>query len=128
MELTRHWALGIGHWGKIGLMGLLVAGGLQLHAEDGREVFERDCVACHKNLPVTLENFFFNYLLKYSSERRVKEALYSFIKNPTKKKALASEELIDRYGLMPKTRLSDTELRKAIDHYWETYKVFGKIK
>ena len=93
-----------------------------------RSVYEKNCVACHKELPVSLENFFFNYLLKYSSERKVKEALVKFIKNPTKKKALASEELIIRYGLMPKTRLSDTELRKAIDTYWETYKVFGKIK
>jgi len=112
---------------RIGVVGCwLLAGGLW--ADSGKEVFARNCVACHRKLPVTLENFFFNYLLKYSSERRVKEALYSFIKHPTKKKALASEELITQYGLMPKSRLSDTDLRKAIDAYWETYKVFGKIK
>ena len=91
-------------------------------------VYERNCVACHRRLPVSLDKFFFNYLLKYSSERRVKGALYSFLKHPTRKKALASEELIQKYGLMPRTRLNDTDLHKAIDRYWETYKVFGKIK
>jgi hypothetical protein len=114
----------VGFWKKLIVPALLVS----VAWAGGNDVYEKNCVACHKKLPVTLENFFFNYLLKYSSERKVKEALYSFIKNPTKKKALASEELIKRYGLMPKTRLNDTELRKAIDTYWETYKVFGKIK
>ena len=93
-----------------------------------RDPYRNDCVRCHRKLPVTLDKFFFNYLLKYSSEREVKAALYSFLRHPTKKKALASEELIRQYGLMPPSRLSDTDLRRAIDTYWETYKVFGKIK
>jgi hypothetical protein len=93
-----------------------------------KDPYRDDCVRCHRKLPVTLDKFFFNYLLKYSSERAVKAALYSFLRHPTRKKALASEELIRQYGLMPGSRLSDTDLRRAIDTYWETYKVFGKIK
>lgn len=117
----------VGHWGRKIVLLAMVLCAVQVYA--GRSsVYERNCVACHKKLPVTLDKFFFNYLLKYSSERRVKEALFRFLKNPTKKKALASEELVTQYGLMPKSRLSDTELRKAIDTYWDTYKVFGKIK
>ncbi|WP_236579193.1 hypothetical protein [Hydrogenimonas urashimensis] len=102
-------------------------GSIPAHANKG-SVYQRNCVACHRRLPVSLDKFFFNYLLKYSSERRVKSALYRFLRYPTKKKALASEELIRQYGLMPKSGLSDTDLRSAIDIYWETYKVFGKIK
>ncbi len=91
-------------------------------------IYERNCVKCHENLPVTLDNFFFNYLLKYSSEREVKKALRSYLKHPRKKASLATEELVSRYGLMPKTTLSDEELRKAIDIYWDKFKVFGKIE
>ena len=91
-------------------------------------VYEKKCIPCHKKLPVSIDKFFFNYLLKYSSEKRVKNALYRFLKNPKKKKALASEELINQYGLMPKIIIDDIELNKAIDIYWEKYKVFGKIK
>ncbi len=106
----------------------LLVFGTVVWAEDGRTIYENNCVACHRKVPVSLESLFFNYLLKHSSQRRVKEALITFIKNPTKKKALASEEVISETGLMPKTTLSDTDLRKAIDVYWDTYKVFGKIK
>ena len=91
-------------------------------------IYERNCVECHRNLPVSLDKFFFNYLLKYSSERRVKQALRNYLKHPRKKASLATDELVSRYGLMPKTKLSDEELRRAIDIYWEKYKVFGKIE
>ncbi|WP_457594756.1 hypothetical protein [Hydrogenimonas sp.] len=77
---------------------------------------------------MTLEKFFFDYLLEYSSERQVKKALRRYLKHPKKKSSLAAEELVERYGLMPKTRLSDDDLRRAIDIYWEKYKVFGKIE
>ena len=96
--------------------------------QKAQKIYRDNCVACHRKLPVSLESFFFNYLLKYSSERRVKKALRDFITHPTAKKALASEEVIKRYGLMPPTTLNDTDLRRAIDVYWDTYKVFGKIK
>ncbi|WP_300366196.1 c-type cytochrome [Hydrogenimonas sp.] len=121
-------SLVVGRWIRALTVGALLLGSAQLLADRGKNIYERNCVACHRKLPVALDKFFFNYLLKYSSERRVKEALQRFLKHPTKKKALASEELINQYGLMPKTELSDTELRRAIDTYWETYKVFGKIK
>ncbi len=91
-------------------------------------IYERNCVKCHQNLPVSLDKFFFNYLLKYSSERRVKQALRNYLKHPRKKASLATEELVMRYGLMPKTTMNDEELRKAIDIYWDKYKVFGKIE
>ena len=91
-------------------------------------IYEKNCIPCHKKLPVSIDKFFFNYLLKYSSERKVKKALYNFLKKPTKKKSLASEELINQYGLMPKVVIDDNKLHKVIDIYWEKYKVFGKIK
>ncbi len=91
-------------------------------------IYERNCVKCHEKLPVSLDKFFFNYLLKYSSERQVKQALRKYLKHPKRKSSLATEEIILRYGLMPKSTLSDAELREAIEIYWEKYKVFGKIE
>ncbi len=91
-------------------------------------VYERNCVKCHKNLSLPLEKFFFDYLLKYSSERRVKQALENYLRHPRKKASLSTEEVLLRYGLMPKSTLSNKDLEKAIDIYWERNKVFGKIE
>jgi hypothetical protein len=111
--------------GRLSVTILLILSALQ---GSNVNVYERNCVACHRHVSPSLEKLFFDYLLKYSSERRVKRALADYLKHPTKKRSVASEEVIQKYGLMPKTWLNDTDLHKAIDTYWETYKVFGKIK
>ena len=87
-----------------------------------------NCVECHKEMPVKIDKFFYRYLLKYSSEENLKEALTSYLKNPTKEKTILQDGLQNRFGIKNKTTLSDTELEKAVDEYWNIYKVFGKLK
>jgi len=79
-------------------------------------------------MPVKIDKFFYRYLLKYSSERSVKASLFEYLKNPTKEKSILPEGLLNRFGVKDKTTLSDKELKKAIDAYWEEYKVFGKLR
>ena len=67
-------------------------------------------------------------LQKASSEEDVKKAMFEFLKNPTKEKSLMSESIIKRFGLKKKTRLSDTELKEALDIYWSEYNLFDKLK
>lgn len=91
-------------------------------------VYESNCVSCHNQMPVNIDKFFYRYLLKYSSEKALKEALIDYLKNPTKEKTILQEGLLNRFGIKKKSSLSDEELREAIDIYWEKYKVFGKLK
>ncbi len=91
-------------------------------------VYSKNCVECHKNMPVKIDKFFYRYLLKYSSEEDLKSALISYLKNPTKERTILQEGLQNRFGIKEKTTLSDKELKKAVDKYWEVYKVFGKLK
>lgn len=91
-------------------------------------VYEQNCVSCHEKMPVKIDKFFYRYLLKYSSEKSVKASLFEYLKNPTKENTILPEGLINRFGVKKKTTLSDEELQKAIDEYWEKYKVFNKLK
>jgi hypothetical protein len=93
-----------------------------------KTVYERNCVECHRKIPVTIDKYFYRYLLEYSSEEDVKESMFNFIKNPTKDKSLMSESLIKRFGLKKKTILKDEEIKEAIDIYWEEYNLFDKLK
>ncbi len=90
--------------------------------------YERHCVPCHKELPVKIDKFFYRYVLKYSSETEVKHAMMHYLKNPTKESSIISDGLINRFGVKKKTMLSDDALSEALDTYWETYKVFNKLK
>ncbi len=92
------------------------------------DVYETNCVACHKELPVSIDKYFYRYLLKYSSEGAVKEAMKRYLKAPSKENSIMPEAFISRFGVKAPTTLSDTELKRALELYWEKYKVFGKLK
>ncbi len=86
------------------------------------DTFEQACVPCHQRRAVPLKPIFFDYLLYYSSERGVKKAMRDFLLHPDPKKRLYKKGPIHRHRFDPKT------LQKALDEYWERYKVIGKIK
>ncbi len=92
------------------------------------DIYEENCLACHKQLSFSLEKIFFRYLLKYSDEVSVKSALIDFLKQPNADTSVMSKEYTRSFGLKQKSELSDDALKKAIDIYWEKYTVFGKIE
>lgn len=92
------------------------------------DIYEQNCLACHRDMPVQIDKFFYRYLLKYSSEERVKSALVEYLKNPSLEKTILQEGLLNRFGIKEKTTLNDAQLKTAVDTYWQTYKVFGKLR
>ena len=98
------------------------------NATKNKNVYETNCVKCHKKIPVSIDKYFYRYLLKHSSERQVKAAMFKYLKKPTKEQTVMAEAFIKRFGVKKKTKLSDEKLQEALDIYWEKYKVFGKLK
>ena len=92
------------------------------------DIYETNCLKCHSKLPVAIDKYFYRYLLKYSSEKDVKKAMFEYMKNPTVEKTIMAESFITRFGIKKKTTLSDDKLMEALDIYWDEYKVFDKLK
>jgi len=99
-----------------------------LHVSIFASVYNDNCVACHATMPVKIDKFFYRYLLKYSSEENLKNALMQYLKNPTKETTILQEGLQNRFGIKEKTTLNDKDLKNAVDEYWKIYQVFGKLK
>ena len=100
-------------------------------AEDigsNENIYKENCLVCHKPLSFNLKSIYFSYLLKYSSEDAVKLALIDYLKEPNKDTSVMPKDYIRSFGLKKATLLSDEELKKAVDYYWDRYKVFGKLK
>lgn len=92
------------------------------------DVYKENCVQCHRNLPVSIDKYFYKYLLIYSGETDTKNAIINYLKVPVKETTVMSDSFISRFGVKRKTTLSEKELKEAIDTYWEKYKVFGKLQ
>ncbi len=112
--------------GKIVLVLLFSFLSVRMYAKT--DIYTETCLQCHNQMSLTMQKIFMRYLLKYSSEVSVKQAIYDFLKNPNYFTSALRKDQIARYGLKNKTTLTDEQLRKAIDIYWEKYKVFGKLK
>ncbi|MBP1681372.1 MAG: putative cytochrome c [Proteobacteria bacterium] len=91
-------------------------------------VYQKNCIPCHEDMAVKIDKFFYRYLLKYSSEMEVKNAMSKYLKNPKAENSILVDGLINRFGVKKKTTLSDEQLQEALDTYWEQYKVFDKLK
>lgn len=104
---------------------LLISG---LFSKNKTTIYHLNCIGCHKRIPVSIDKYFYRYLLKYSSEKDVKKALVDYLKNPKKENSIMPEAFLKRFGVKKKSNLTDKKLKIAIDSYWDTYQVFGKLK
>ena len=93
-----------------------------------QDAYERHCVECHKPLPTTLQRMFMNYLQVYGGEQNMKAGLKHYLMYPSKHISVMSDLFIENYGIKNKTKLSNDELDKVIDIYWNKFKVFDKLK
>ena len=91
-------------------------------------IYTKNCVSCHKKIPVSIDKYFYRYLLKYSSKVAVNKAMFEYLKKPYEKNSIMPKAFIKRFGSKKETKLNDQELKKALGIYWEKYKVFGKLK
>jgi len=91
-------------------------------------VYETNCLVCHKKFPVSIDKYFYRYLLKYSSERAVKKAMLEYLQHPSQESSVMGEAFLSRFGVKQKSHLSNASLKKALNVYWNKYKVFGKLK
>lgn len=91
-------------------------------------IYEDNCVGCHNRLPVSIDKYFYKYLLIYSGEVDMKNAIINYLKVPVKETTVMSDSFISRFGVKKKSTLTEKELQGAVDVYWERYKVFGKLK
>ena len=91
-------------------------------------VYKNNCIKCHQDLPVSIDKYFYRYLLKHSSETNVKKAMKEFLNNPSKSKTIMPEAFINRFGVKNKSSLTNEQLDEALNVYWQEYKIFGKLK
>lgn len=83
-------------------------------------IFEKDCLSCHKNKK-ELKLFMIHYTLSYSSEKKIKEAIFNFLKSPISHNSIMPASFIMKYGFKNSSTLNDKELKKAINIYYQKY-------
>jgi len=82
--------------------------------------YESKCKSCH-TMEHQLQQFMHRYTLKYSSEKRIKKALFEYLKNPKAPNSIMPMGFINRWGVKKATTLDDKSLKEAINTYYHRY-------
>jgi len=90
-------------------------------------VFERNCQSCHHN-NTQLKMIMSRYTLKFSSEKRIKEAIFTYLKNPSRELSSMPLGFLSRFDIKEKTKLSDEELKEAINIYYKNFNLLQLIE
>jgi len=90
--------------------------------------FNNNCVVCHTKNKVSLRKAFMDSILIYGGENNFKVGLFYYCKNPNKMTATMEESFVKKFLPLKPTALSDSELKKMINIYWNRYKIKGNLK
>jgi hypothetical protein len=88
--------------------------------------FDKNCLNCHGG-DFKFHVIMKKYTLKYSSEERIKEAIFEYLKEPLSAKSILPSEYIQRFGIKEKSNLDDKTLKKMIDIYYEKFSPRSKL-
>lgn len=98
-----------------------------LFCAEAASEFEKNCLSCHG------DDFKFNiimkkYTLKYSSEAKIKKAMFEYLKEPSFERSILPLEYIKKFGIKQKSSLDDDNLKEMLDVYYEKYNLSSKLE
>lgn len=88
--------------------------------------FDKNCLSCHGG-DFKFHVIMKKYTLKYSSEERIKEAMFAYLKKPIAEKSILPLEYTKKFGIKEKSSLDDATLKKMIDIYYQKFGLQSKL-
>ncbi len=108
--------------GKIIIMIALLA--TTLFAEsNNRDDLEKNCLACHKRQQIPSSLIYKRYLLKYSSNEKIKEAIFHYLKEPRKEHSIMPKPFFLKFPMKKRVKLDDETLKDNISAYLKKFDI-----
>jgi len=108
--------------GKIVLWVLLIVG---IMAQDN--MLEQDCLSCHKAQQIPSNLIYRRYLMKYSTNTRMQEAMFRYLKDPNKSNSIMPPQFFLKFPMKKPLGLEDELLKQDIRSYLEMFDIKKKL-
>ena len=90
------------------------------------DAFENNCIECHPN-NFQFKMFMKRYTMTYSSEDKIKKAIFQYLKKPTTEKSVMPFGFLNRFGVKGESFLDNEDLKEMIDIYYKRYNIKDRI-
>ncbi len=88
---------------------------------------DEKCLYCHEKQQIPSELIYKRYLMTYSGMKYIKEAMFAYLKNPSKKASIMPKQFFLKFPMKKASKLSDEELRESIEKYIEKFDIRKKL-
>jgi hypothetical protein len=103
---------------------------LFLFAEESNtseHAFKNSCLSCHQQQQIPSALIYKRYLMKYSTNKRMEEAMFTYMKDPKKEYSIMPAPFFLKFPMKEKISLDDRTLRKHIQTYLEKFDIKKKL-
>ena len=109
---------------KVFLANILLISNISAEAP---KIIQINCLNCHVKQKIPSELIYRRYLLKYSTNQKIKERLSSYLKNPKKENSIMPKQFFLKFPQKVALDLNETALDKSIDSYLNYFDVKKKL-
>jgi hypothetical protein len=103
----------------IWIIGFLI---LSVQADEIQEsTLDTNCLACHQEQQIPSALIYKRYLMKYSTDARMEEAIYTYLKDPDQAYSIMPAPFFSKFPMKEKGSFNDVDLRKNIRLFLEKY-------
>ncbi len=96
-------------------------------SEEMPKTLQDACLACHIRQQVPSELIYRRYLMKYSTNERMEEAMLAYLKKPEKKRSIMPRQFFLKFPMKEALQRDEKVLRKEIRAYLERFDVKKKL-
>ena len=91
------------------------------------DALENDCLACHKAQQIPSNLIYRRYLMKYSTEYKMEQAIYTYLKDPQKTTSIMPPQFFLKFPMKEALKLDDDRLKADIKAYLKKFDIKKKL-
>ncbi len=84
---------------------------------------EINCLSCHTQQQIPNQLIYRRYLMKYSTDKRMEEAMFTYLRHPDKENSIMPPQFFLKFPMKEKLELDETVLRTNIREYLKKFNI-----
>jgi len=88
---------------------------------------QQKCLNCHHHQQIPNTLIYKRYLMKYSTEKSMEEAMFAYLKDPKKEHSIMPAPFFLKFPMKEDLELDEVTLRKNIKSYLDTFDMKKKL-
>lgn len=88
---------------------------------ENRSSLETNCLECHQKQQIPSTLIYKRYLMKYSTNTQMEEAIFHYLKDPKKEKSIMPPQFFLKFPMKKKVELDDILLKHNIRAYLKKF-------